>query len=174
MCHYNVFAGLLSTHGTQAQVGGCPKHVEKTSKMAKNVLPLGHHLRRPARAPQPRWRPKPIQLRVWSGVQEQSVLKWTPRLHTGSDLYVLYMDRKIISRRLERNQFQAQIHQESTEIVWGNWHLASVPALRCRLLIFGPCIVLEPIRGASRGSCMTLGSLIAAATPLLGFDICLD
>ena len=34
--------------------------------------------------------------------------------------------------------------------------------------------MLEPIRGASKGSCTTLGSLLAAATPLLGFGFCLD
>jgi len=117
MCHYNVFAGLLSTHGTHAQVGGCPKHVEKTSKMAKNILPLGHHLRRPARAPQPRWRPKPIQLRVWSGVQEQSVLKWKPRSQMELDFDVLYMDGKLISRRFQWHKFLVKIHPESMRII---------------------------------------------------------
>jgi hypothetical protein len=34
---------------------------------------------------------------------------------------------------------------------------------------FGPCIVSGPIRGASKGSCMTLETILAAATPLLGF-----
>ena len=34
--------------------------------------------------------------------------------------------------------------------------------------------MLEPIRGASRGSCTTLGSILAAATPLLGFGFYLD
>ena len=152
MCHYNVFAGLLSTHGTHAQVGGCPKHVEKTSKMAKNILPLGHHLRRPARAPQPRWRPKPIQLRVWFGVQEQSVLKWTPRSHTGSDLDVQDMHGKLMRRPFQSIWFEAQIHRESTAVVWESWHTESVPALRCCLSVFGPCIMWEPVRVASRGS----------------------
>ena len=34
--------------------------------------------------------------------------------------------------------------------------------------------MLEPIRGASRGSCTTLETLFAAATSLLGFGFCLD
>ena len=46
---------------------------------------------------------------------------------------------------------QAQIHPESMGIVRGIRHPVSVPALRRRLSVFGPCIVLEPIRDASRG-----------------------
>jgi len=39
---------------------------------------------------------------------------------------------------------------------------------------FGPCIVSGPIRGASKGSCTTLETLLAAATSLLGFGFCLS
>jgi hypothetical protein len=39
----------------------------------------------------PRWRPKAIQVRVQFGVQEQFVIKRTPRSHTESVLDVLYM-----------------------------------------------------------------------------------
>ena len=46
------------TLGTPAQVGACLKDMENTLEMAQDVLHLGHHLRRPARAPQPRWRPQ--------------------------------------------------------------------------------------------------------------------
>ena len=151
-----------------AQVGAFLKDVDNTFGMVQDVLHLGHHLRRPARALQPRWRPKPIRLRFSFGLQEQSALKRTPRLHTELDLDVLYMDGNIISRRFQWHLFQAQIHPESTEIVRESWRPVSIPALRRRLSIFGSCIVLELIRGASGGSCTTLGSLLAAATPLLG------
>jgi hypothetical protein len=40
------------------------------------------------------------------------------------------------------------------------------------LLVFGPCIVLGPIRGTSKGSCMTLETLLTASTPSLGFGFC--
>jgi hypothetical protein len=39
---------------------------------------------------------------------------------------------------------------------------------------FGPCIMSGPIRGASKGSCMTLETILAAATFLLGFGFCLS
>jgi hypothetical protein len=39
---------------------------------------------------------------------------------------------------------------------------------------FGPCIVSGPIRGASKGSCTTLETILAAATFLLGFGFCLS
>jgi hypothetical protein len=71
----------------------------------------------PARTSGSRGKPKPIRLRFSFGLQEQPVLKRTPMSHTESDLDVLYMDRKIISRSFQWNQFQAQIHLESTGIV---------------------------------------------------------
>jgi len=55
---YVVVMGLIFTIGIPAQVGICLKNVENTLEMAQDVLHLGHHLRRPARAPQPRWRPQ--------------------------------------------------------------------------------------------------------------------
>ena len=76
---YVVVMGLIFTLGILAQVGACLKNVENTLEMAQDVLHLGHHLRRPARAPQPRWRPKPIRLRFSFGLQEQPALKQTPR-----------------------------------------------------------------------------------------------
>jgi hypothetical protein len=39
---------------------------------------------------------------------------------------------------------------------------------------FGLCIMSGPIRGASKGSCTTLETLLAAATSLLGFGFCLS
>ena len=56
---YDIVAGMLFTLGTLAQVGECPKYVERSLKMPKNVLLHGHHLRRPARRSKSSWRPKP-------------------------------------------------------------------------------------------------------------------
>ena len=81
---YVVVMGLIFTLGILAQVGACIKNVNNTFGMAQDILHLGHHLRRPARAPQPRWRPKPIRLYFSFGLQEQPALKWTLRLHTKS------------------------------------------------------------------------------------------
>jgi hypothetical protein len=71
----------------------------------------------PARTSGSRWKHKPVRLRFSFGLQEQPVLKRTPMSHTESDLDVIYMDGKIISRSFQCNQFQAQIHLESTGIV---------------------------------------------------------
>ena len=60
---YVVVRGLIFTLGILDQVGECLKDMDNTFRMAQDVLHLGHHLRRPARAPQPRWRPKTIRLR---------------------------------------------------------------------------------------------------------------
>ena len=143
------------TLGTLVQVEACLKDMDNTFRMAQDVLHLGHHLRRPARAPHLRWRPKPIRLRFSFGLQEQAALKRTPRLHTESDLGALDMHGKIISRRFQWLWFQAQIHPESTVIICGSWRPESVPVLRHCFWADGPCIVLEPNRGASRRSCTT-------------------
>jgi hypothetical protein len=45
----------------------------------------------------PRWRPKAIQVRAQFGVQEQCVIKQTPRSHMESVWDVLYMIRSTIS-----------------------------------------------------------------------------
>ena len=127
-----------------------------------------------ARTSGSRWRPKPIRLRFSFGLQEQAALKQTSRLHTESDLGALDMDGKIISRRFQWIWSQAQIHPESTGIVCGSWHPESVPVLRHCFWADGPCIVLEPNRGASRGPSMTLGSLLTATATSLGFGFCLD
>jgi hypothetical protein len=54
---------------------------------------------------------------------------------------------------------EAQIDPESSGIIRASWYSESVPALRRRILVFGLCIELEPIRGVSRGSYTTLASL---------------
>ena len=85
---YVVVMGLIFTLGILAQVGTRSREVENIQNNLFDVLHLVHHLRRPARAPQPRWRPKPIRLCFNFGLQEQPALKQTPRLHTESDLDV--------------------------------------------------------------------------------------
>src|SRR6185312_14301069 len=93
---YDIVAGMLFTVGTLAQVGKCPKYMERSLKGPKNILLHGHYDRRPARRPKSSWRPIPSRLRVCFGIQEQPVLKRTPRSHTESDLGALYMVGKII------------------------------------------------------------------------------
>jgi hypothetical protein len=97
------------------------------------------------------WRPNPILLRVHLGVQEQPNVNWMPRPHPKSEFNNPYMDGKIISWSFYWRWFQVQSPSESLEIVRGSWHPDSVPVLRHRILAFGPCIFVEPIRGTSRG-----------------------
>jgi hypothetical protein len=62
-----------------------------------NILLLGHHLRRLARTSKPNRRPSPIWVWVFLGLQDQSVIKWTPRMHPDSVFDDPHMDGKIIS-----------------------------------------------------------------------------
>ena len=77
------------------------------------------------------------------------------------------MDGKLISWSLYWRWFQAQTHSESSGIVRGSWHPESVPVLRHRNLAFGPCIFVEPIRGATRRVLHDLNPLLAAATDII-------
>jgi hypothetical protein len=54
---YVIAMGLLFILETLAQVGACTKEMGNTSRNPLDVLPLGHHLRRPARASKSSWRP---------------------------------------------------------------------------------------------------------------------
>ena len=65
----------------------------------------------------PRWRPKATQVRARLGVQEQHVLKTTPRSHTVSISRVLYMDGNIISWSFQWHRSHLKIQLESTGIV---------------------------------------------------------
>jgi hypothetical protein len=65
--------------------------------MPKDILLLGHHLKSQARAAKPSWRPNPYQVRVHLGLQDQSLVKWTPRTHPDSVFDDPHMDGKIIS-----------------------------------------------------------------------------
>jgi hypothetical protein len=71
--------------------------MENTQEMLKDVLHLGHHLRRQPRASKPSWRPTPCEVRVHLGLQEQSIVKQTPRLHMDFVFDDPYMDGNIIS-----------------------------------------------------------------------------
>ena len=82
----------------------------------------------------PRWRPKATQVRARLGVQEQHVLKMTPRSHTVSVLGVLYMDGNIISWTFQWHQSHLKIRSESTGIVETSGHPESIRVLLHRLL----------------------------------------
>jgi hypothetical protein len=71
--------------------------MENTQEMIKDVLHLGHHLRRQPRATKLSWRPSPIRVRVYFGLLDQSAIKQTPRMHPDSIFDDPYMDGKIIS-----------------------------------------------------------------------------
>jgi hypothetical protein len=94
---YDVITGLLFTLGTQTQVEARPKKIENTKEMPKDVLLLGHHLRRPARTSKPSRRPSPIRVRVCFGLLDQSAIKRTLRMHPDSVFDDPHMDGKIIS-----------------------------------------------------------------------------
>jgi hypothetical protein len=55
-----VIMSLIFTLGTPIQVGACLKDMENTLRMVQDVLHLGHHLRRTARASKPSWRPNQV------------------------------------------------------------------------------------------------------------------
>jgi hypothetical protein len=48
--YYDIVVSLLFILGTLAQVEARPKHVENSPRMSKDILLLGHLLRRPTRA----------------------------------------------------------------------------------------------------------------------------
>jgi hypothetical protein len=65
----NIVLGWSCNLGTLAQVGALPNYVENTSKMSKDVLLLGHHLRMQAKASKLSWRPNPCQVQDHLGLQ---------------------------------------------------------------------------------------------------------
>ena len=88
---YVVVMGLIFTLGIPAQVGTCLKNVDNSLEMAQDVLHLGHHLRRPARAPQPRWRPQTdstsFQFRTPGIARTKTDAQVAYRLRFGRSLY---------------------------------------------------------------------------------------
>jgi hypothetical protein len=71
--------------------------MENTQEMPKDVLLLGHHLRRPARTFKLSRRPSPIRVRVCLGLLDQSTIKPTLRTHLDSVFDDPHMDENIIS-----------------------------------------------------------------------------
>ena len=122
----SIKVAMSSSRACYSHMGPWPKlehtpyNGEHVKKKSLDILHLGHLLRRPARVSNPSWRPNRCRLRVRFGVQEQSALKQAPRSHTGLDLGALYMVGKIISRRFQWVQSQAQISPESIGIVQGS------------------------------------------------------
>ena len=70
----------------------CGEHLRD----AQGRPPPCHHLRRQAKASKPSWKPNPCEVRVHRGLQEQSVVKRTPRLHTDFVFNETHMDGRII------------------------------------------------------------------------------
>jgi hypothetical protein len=65
--------------------------------MPKDILLLGHHLRRLASMSKPSRRPSPIRVRVCLGLLDQSAIKRMLRTHPDSIFDDPHMDGKIIS-----------------------------------------------------------------------------
>jgi hypothetical protein len=62
-------------------------------------------------------RSSPTRLRLHLGFQDQSALKWTPRMHPDSDCDGLDMVEKIRRLSNQPNWFHLKIRPKSTEIV---------------------------------------------------------
>ena len=77
------------------------------------------------------------------------------------------MDGKIISRRFQWHQSQAQIHPELTGIVEIRWHPESVSVLHHPFSVFGPCIELSPLGVQPGGVSHDLNPLLAAAAAII-------
>jgi hypothetical protein len=79
-------------------------------------------------------RSSPTRLRLHLGFQDQSALKWTPKMHPDSDCDGLDMVGKIKRLSNQPNWFHLKIHPESTGIVKTIQRSDSVLVLRHRLL----------------------------------------
>jgi hypothetical protein len=79
-------------------------------------------------------RSSPTQLRLHLGFQDQSALKWMPKMYPDSDCNGLDKVGKIRRLSNQPNWFHPKIRPESTEIVETSQHSDSVLVLRHRLL----------------------------------------
>jgi hypothetical protein len=94
---YTIVIGLLFILGTLAQVRPHPQGLGEPTKEALGRPPPWPPPYRPARTSKPSRRPSPIWVRVFLGLQDQSVIKWTPRTHPDSVFNDPHMDGKIVS-----------------------------------------------------------------------------
>jgi hypothetical protein len=99
-----------------------------------------------AKEANPSWSPNPSRAEIQFGFQEQSAPKLSPRSHTNSVLYVLYMDGKIRGSTFQWNWYHIQITSESTR---------NVETMRCTESVTiswprGLCIKLGPIGARPR------------------------
>jgi hypothetical protein len=80
-------------------------------------------------------RSSPTRLRLHLGFQDQSALKWTPKMHPYSDCDGLDMVGKIHRLSNQPNWFHPKIHPKSTGIIETIQRSDSVLVLRHRLLV---------------------------------------
>ena len=85
------------------------------------------------------WRPNTSQVRAQLGIQEQSILDWTPRPLTESDFDDPYMVRKIISYGFQWHRSCFKITSKSMEIVETSKPSEFARVLRHLLSGHGPC-----------------------------------
>jgi hypothetical protein len=93
---YIVVIGLLFILGTLTQVETRSKEMKNPPRKPLDILLLGHLLRRPTRISKPRRRSNPTRVRVCLGLQDQSAIKWTLRMHPDFAFDDPHMDGKII------------------------------------------------------------------------------
>ena len=126
----------------------------------------------PARTSKSRRRPK-LSRRACFGVQDQREVKRMPRTHPYSIFDILPMVGKIISYGNQWHWFEVQIPSESSGNVKTSQHPESVLVLCHSFCSLGPCIVVEPIRGARPGVVTTLRPIYPATTTLVRFGVLL-
>jgi hypothetical protein len=79
-------------------------------------------------------RSSPTRLQLHLGLQDQSALKWTPKMHPDSDCDELDMVGNIKRLSNQPNWFYPKIHWESMGIIETSHRSDSVLVLRHRLL----------------------------------------
>ena len=131
--------------------------------LSLDVLSLGHLLRKPARffqnqrankSVQVKLEAIPYQVRVHLGLQEQSVVKWRPKLSNGTGTTLLSGP----SHWDLQNKWTHRICQGAT------------------MLSFGPLdrVSFQSPQGCIQGTCMPLTHYIQQPSYQLGFGFCLD
>jgi hypothetical protein len=162
---------MIFTLGTLVQVEACFKNVENTLRMVQDVLHLDHHLRKTARASNQVGGPinsfsspsrSPGAAFTKTDAQVAYGLYFWCSLYGWTDNFItlpMALASGPSSFGVDRycpNKLTSRICPDAAMLFFGLWALYHVGAHR----------------GVSRGSCTTLGTLLADTTPSLGFGFC--
>jgi hypothetical protein len=113
----------------------------------------------------------PTRLRLHLGFQDQSALKWIPKMHLDSNCDGLDMVGKIRRLSNQPNWFHPKIRPESTGIVETSQRSDSVLVLRHRLL---GRVSRQGLLGASPGVTHVLILYLFRSRRHIRFEFCLD